>query len=309
MTIPRFCSALLLAAGLPLMAGEFPADASGWPAATATSKPWTRWWWLGSAVDKPNLTRELEDFAKTGLGGVEICPIYGAVGAEDRSLDFLSPKWMEMLAHTTTEAKRLGLGVDMTTGTGWPFGGPQVTPDIASAGLEMIRHEATGGTQVSLKMPKGKIQCLRAFPESGPPVDLTQRDQGRQSRLAPACRKMEHHRPDLLLADPEGETRRTRRRGQRARSVFRRCHDALPRQVRRGVREIHRADAARAVPRLVRILRRRVDARLAGPFPGKPAATTCATSFPPSPALARPTPSHASAPTIARPSASCISPI
>ncbi len=173
MAISRFCSALLLTAGLPLMAGEFPADASGWPAVTATSKPWTRWWWLGSAVDKPNLTRELEDFAKIGLGSVEICPIYGAVGAEDRSLDFLSPKWMEMLAHTTTEAKRLGLGVDMTTGTGWPFGGPQVTPDIASGRLELIRHEAMGGTEVSLKMPKGKIQCLRAFPESGPPVELT----------------------------------------------------------------------------------------------------------------------------------------
>ena len=72
---------------------------------------------------------------------MEICPIYGAVGAEDRSLDFLSPEWMAMLAHTTTEAKRLGLGVDMTTGTGWPFGGPQVTPDIASARPERIRRK------------------------------------------------------------------------------------------------------------------------------------------------------------------------
>jgi hypothetical protein len=172
MTTSRFCYVLLLVAGLPLMAGDFPADASGWPAVTATSKPWTRWWWLGSAVDKPNLTRQLEDFAKTGLGGVEICPIYGAVGAEDRSLDFLSPKWVEMLGHTTTEAKRLGLGVDMTTGTGWPFGGPQVTSDIASAGLELIRVQAAGGTPVGIVLPKGKIQCLRAFPETGTPVDL-----------------------------------------------------------------------------------------------------------------------------------------
>jgi hypothetical protein len=183
----RFCSALLLATGLPLMAGEFPADASGWPAVTATNKPWTRWWWLGSAVDGPNLTRQLEDFAKTGLGGVEICPIYGAVGAEDRSLDFLSPKWMEMLGHTTTEAKRLGLGVDMTTGTGWPFGGPQVTPDIASAGLELIRREATGGARVSITLPIGKIQTLRAFPETGAPVDLTHEiSDGKLDWLPPA---------------------------------------------------------------------------------------------------------------------------
>ncbi len=154
-------------------AGDFPADSLGWPAVTATNKPWTRWWWLGSAVDRPNLTRELEDFAKTGLGGVEICPIYGAVGAEDRSLKFLSPEWMAMLGHTTTEAKRLGLGVDMTTGTGWPFGGPQVTPEIASVGLEVIQKEASGGQRLTLSMPKGKLQCLRAFPERGSPIDLT----------------------------------------------------------------------------------------------------------------------------------------
>src|SRR5262249_34130335 len=28
-----------------------------WPTDTSGARPWTRWWWLGSAVDKPNLTR------------------------------------------------------------------------------------------------------------------------------------------------------------------------------------------------------------------------------------------------------------
>ncbi|MES2657629.1 MAG: glycosyl hydrolase [Verrucomicrobiota bacterium] len=172
----RLAAAMLLAAGFsgtPARGGDFPADPLGWPVITSANKPWTRWWWLGSAVDKKNLTQELEDFAKTGLGGVEICPIYEAVGAEDRSLKFLSPQWMEMLAHTTTEAKRLGLGVDMTTGTGWPFGGPQVTPEIASNGLTLIRYEAISGTRFTLALPKGNLQCLRAYPESGAFVDLT----------------------------------------------------------------------------------------------------------------------------------------
>ena len=152
----------------------FAADPSAWPTVTATSKPWTRWWWLGSGVDKPNLTRELEAFAKAGIGGVEICPIYGAKGAENRFIDFLSPEWMAMLAHTTTEAKRLGLGVDMTTGTGWPFGGPGVTGDMASCGLQRIHASASGGKKVSLQLPAGRLQCLRAFPENGGSVDLTQ---------------------------------------------------------------------------------------------------------------------------------------
>lgn len=170
------CLATLLLAGAarphPARAGDFPADPLGWPAVTATNKPWTRWWWLGSAVDKPNLTRQLEDFANHGLGGVEICPIYGAVGAEDRELQFLSPPWMAMLAHTTREAQRLDLGVDMTTGTGWPFGGPQVTPDIASAGLTLIHRQANGGARIKLTLPKGKLQCLRAYQEGAPPIDL-----------------------------------------------------------------------------------------------------------------------------------------
>jgi hypothetical protein len=87
-----------------------------------TTKPWTRWWWPGSGVDKAGLTAQLEQLAQAGIGGVEITPIYGAKGYEDRYLDFLSPRYMEMLEHTAREAQRLGLGVDMATGTGWPFG-------------------------------------------------------------------------------------------------------------------------------------------------------------------------------------------
>ena len=107
--------------------GAEPADA--WPEITPESKPWTRWWWLGSAVDEAGLKQELAAFAEAGFGGVEITPIYGARGAEDRFLEFLSPRYMQALEATCREAERLGLGVDMATGTGWPFGGPQVGPE------------------------------------------------------------------------------------------------------------------------------------------------------------------------------------
>jgi hypothetical protein len=97
-----------------------------WPAITQQTKPWTRWWWQGSAVDKPNLTSLMQQYKEVGLGGLEITPIYGVQGAESKFIDFLSPKWVEMLQHTLNEGKRLGLGIDMATGTGWPFGGPWV---------------------------------------------------------------------------------------------------------------------------------------------------------------------------------------
>ncbi len=125
---PRFAFALILASLLaPVLRAADSTDLT-WPTLTKENKPWARWWWLGSAVDKPNLTRELEAISAAGFGGVEITPIYGAKGYEERFIPFLSPKYIEMLAHVGAEAKRLGLGVDMATGTGWPFGGPWVGP-------------------------------------------------------------------------------------------------------------------------------------------------------------------------------------
>ena len=53
---------------------------SGWGAPTRDTRPWTRWWWLGSAVDDTNLTRMLAAFHDAGIGGVEICPVYGVKG-------------------------------------------------------------------------------------------------------------------------------------------------------------------------------------------------------------------------------------
>src|SRR5688500_12800140 len=101
-------------------------DVHIWPPLTQTAKPWTRWWWPGSAVSESNLTRQLESFAAAGLGGVEITPIYGVRGAEEHDIAFLSSEWMRVLEHASGEAKRLDLGFDMATGTGWPFGGPRV---------------------------------------------------------------------------------------------------------------------------------------------------------------------------------------
>ena len=94
-------------------------DAALWPELTQTAKPWTRWWWMGSAVDKPNIKEHLIAFEKAGLGGVEITPIYGAKGEEEQFLEFLSPEYLELLDYTITTADSLGLGVDMVLGTGF----------------------------------------------------------------------------------------------------------------------------------------------------------------------------------------------
>ncbi|MFG6687292.1 glycosyl hydrolase [Mariniflexile sp. HNIBRBA6329] len=118
---------------------------SPWPEQNNVTKPWTRWWWMGSAVDKPNIKSSLIDFHKAGIGGVEITPIYGVKGQEDNFIDYLSPKWIDMLGYTIKIADSLDMQVDMVLGTGWPYGGPQVTANYAATKLLVDTYELKKG--------------------------------------------------------------------------------------------------------------------------------------------------------------------
>ncbi len=98
-----------------------------YPSTLNTTSPWTYWWWPGNAVNREGITWQLEHFKKSGLGGAHIIPIYGVKGEEGHFLPFLGKEWLEIFSFTCAEARRLGLGIDLSTGTGWPFGGPGVT--------------------------------------------------------------------------------------------------------------------------------------------------------------------------------------
>jgi len=154
---------------------SLPADmdsAATWPTPTNVSQPWTRWWWLGSAVDAENLTHLLETYRSAGLGGVEITSIYGVQGADDRELSFLSERWRAALRHALREAKRLGMGVDLPTGSGWRTGGPSVTAADQNLQLEIQTVSLTGPDQFGRQFSQPP-QALMAFNATGEVVDLT----------------------------------------------------------------------------------------------------------------------------------------
>jgi hypothetical protein len=163
-----------------------------WPLIKKEMRPWTRWWWMGSAVDQKNLGIALDTYAAAGIGGVEITPIYGVKGFEDRYIDFLSPKWMTMLDYTVKKAGSIGMGVDMNTGTGWPFGGPQIDINAAASKFVVQQYQLLKGKSLTeyilLKdnqtkkaaeflnadkaMPFAVLQALTAYSTDGKVLNL-----------------------------------------------------------------------------------------------------------------------------------------
>lgn len=143
-----------------------------WPKTDMQSHPWTRWWWPGSAVDNKNIDELLTKYQKAGFGGVEVTPIYGAKGFESRYIDFLSPQWMQVLNNTVEKGKSLGIGVDMNTGTGWPFGGPQIAPKDAASKLIVEVYKVSKSQpltqKIEVKEPKQEAAVLQELMAFGP---------------------------------------------------------------------------------------------------------------------------------------------
>ena len=154
-----------------------PAGAQSWPTVTPEAKPGTRWWWLGSAVDKENLKWNLAEYGKHGIGAVEITPLYGVQGNQKNNIPYLSDKWFDMLKYTMNQAERKGVEVDMATGTGWPFGGPWVPLKESACRVVFVEKEISSAGNIDLSL--SEKDANNAFLEKvmlytdGKPVDVT----------------------------------------------------------------------------------------------------------------------------------------
>ena len=132
------------------------ASAQQWPEVKQEAKAGARWWWLGSAVDKDNLAWNLEEYAKHGIGAVEITPIYGVLGNDKNNIPYLSNKWMDMLRYTQEQCKANRIEIDMATGTGWPFGGPWVPMEESACKAIFVNNvfEGSSVSALELKVPE-----------------------------------------------------------------------------------------------------------------------------------------------------------
>jgi hypothetical protein len=102
-----------------------------------------RWWWFGPAVTKAELEREMRLMKEGGIGGFEVQATY-PLSPDDpslgiRNLPYLSDDFLDALRFTSAKAKELGLRMDLTLGSGWPYGGPSVAITDAASTLRTER--------------------------------------------------------------------------------------------------------------------------------------------------------------------------
>jgi hypothetical protein len=115
-----------------------------------------RWWWFGPAVTKAELQRELEQMKTAGIGGVEIANLYPQALDDPQTgfhnLQYLSDEHIDALRFAAAKARALGMRVDITLGSGWPFGGPHI-PITQAAGEMRVEAVAIPSGPLSIATP------------------------------------------------------------------------------------------------------------------------------------------------------------
>ena len=105
-----------------------------------------RWWWFGAAVEKPEIFRELQEMKADGIGGAELAFVYPQVldspspadpAKSIKNLPFLSPEFLDAVRFAQSEGRKLGLRIDVTLASGWPYGGPAITLAQAAGRLRV----------------------------------------------------------------------------------------------------------------------------------------------------------------------------
>ena len=190
---------LFIAVSAFLLSSVAHAQRPQWPESSIQTKPGARWWWLGSAVDEQNLEFLMDEYARTGIGTLEITPIYGIQQQYRKPTDpanilFLSSDWMNMLRKAEEIGAEKGIQIDMNMGTGWPFGGLNVSQSDAAGKLEYYNKDFTTNAEspdivYELSPASGStLNVVMAFPQriaGADTVDVTSYMDGNTLKWTP----------------------------------------------------------------------------------------------------------------------------
>jgi len=141
----------------------------------ASCRPHTRWWWMGNAINKEDLTWQLQQMHEQGIGGIEQITMEEVY--ERGNVPYLSEEFFELLVHAIEEAKRRGMEFSLNFGgPGWVIGGAWVPEEDRSQNVVPTAMLLDGGRRFSGTVPLG----VRDVPRTG---QLSTRNMTPEDRL------------------------------------------------------------------------------------------------------------------------------
>lgn len=115
-----------------------------------------RWWWFGPAVTKPEILHELQQMKADGIGGAELAFVYPEAVDDPAhgiaNLPFLSPAHLEAIRYAQEQGRALGLRIDITLCSGWPYGGPHISLAEAAGRLKLAELPIAAGAATAPQM-------------------------------------------------------------------------------------------------------------------------------------------------------------
>jgi len=129
-------------------------------------RPQVWWHWLGSNFTKEGITKDLESWRESGIGGGCIFNISSSVQESHFPMEnnpfpeqtFRSPAYWSAIEHTMKEAKRLGLTMGLHGTPGYATtGGPWIPEERGMKAIISSKTEIEGGKRVKILLPRPEL--------------------------------------------------------------------------------------------------------------------------------------------------------
>ncbi len=143
---------------------EIKVSESDFQAVPEEFRPWVYYWWLKGNVTKEQITHDLEEMQKKGIGGFLLFDSRGYWDSYDGrtghipvplqiKYEFMSPEWREMVKYTMQEANRLGLKMSINiANTGGSLRGPWDMKEDGPKQLIWTSANISGPVKVSVQL-------------------------------------------------------------------------------------------------------------------------------------------------------------
>jgi hypothetical protein len=123
------------------------------------ARPRALWDWVDGNFQLEEITNEMEEAARMGMGGFDIWDVRSVVD-EDSIMPagppFMGDESVEAICHAINEAERLGLDLGLIVASGWNAGGAWTLPEHQTMGLFSSATHVTG---------PGTVNAMLDFPE------------------------------------------------------------------------------------------------------------------------------------------------